>query len=159
MEKIIDALMEQAEDCLREYAKKEVWSQADLEPIKCAVSIYEKLHRIAPMCYEYDGAKESHRSYGMRHMSMPYYAYGDSRRAPRRYEYDGSLTSYRDGGGDDASMRRRSSTSRRGYEEQSMHSVNDRMIACLEGMMDDAASSFERDQILEMINIAKSRSR
>lgn len=151
MEKTFDILMEQAEDCLREYSKKQDWTTNDLCSIRDAVSIYEKLQKIVANsgAHEADGA-DTYRSYGMRHM-VPHYAHGYSDRAPRYYDYDGHLTSY----GDRDSMRRR-----RSYGDmRSTHSIHDRMIANLEGMMDDAKSEYEREQIMEFINLARNRER
>lgn len=155
MEKIIDILMEQAEDCLRKYSEKQNWSPNDLEPIKYAVSIYDKLQNIAMKC-EKDERQDpaSFRSYGMRHMT-PHYSYGrtdTSYRNPRYYEYDGSLTSY---GDREYAMRH---SPRMSYgDTRSTHSIEDRMVASLERMMDEAKSDYERDKILEFINLAKAR--
>ena len=151
MEKTFDILMEQTDDCLREYSKKQNWTPNDLCSIKDAVSIYDKLQRIASNCDALDSTeRETYRSYGMIH-TMPHYAHGYSDRAPRYYDYDGHLTSY----GDRESMRRRRSYG----EPRSTHSIHDRMIANLEGMMDDAKTEYEREQIMEFINLAKSRER
>lgn len=154
MEKILDILMEQSEDCLRKFSEKQTWSTADLEPIRAAVSIYEKLLKIAECCEPDEHTdRSSHRSYGMHHV-IPRHSYGRTYRDPRYYEYDGSLTSYRDGGW---SMRR---GSRRSYGDmRSTHSIEDRMVASLENMMDEAKTDYEREKIMEFINLARSRER
>lgn len=158
MEKTFDTLMEQTEDCLREYSKKKDWNTDDLECIKDAVCIYEKLQKIVMDCGAAEYDRESFRSYGMRniHSGRSYGGYDEEmQRAPRYYEYDGSLTSYRNDG---YSNRRRASRRGRG-DMRSMHSIEDRMVATLENMMDDAGSEYEREKIMEFINLAKDRER
>ena len=93
-----------------------------------------------------------------------------SRRAPRYYDYDGSLTSY----GDEGSKNRDGmqsmvgphypewNSSRRmsyGPNGQSMHSISDRMVQKLESLYDEADSDYERNQIREMVETARSKNR
>jgi hypothetical protein len=175
MEKTIEKLMEQAEECLKEYSKKTEWTAQDVECTKNAVSLYEKLQRILLNKDELEHGSEEEWSArgGMRSHARGRDAMTGrfvSRRAPRYYDYNGSLTSY----GDEGSQNRDGMQSMAGphYPEwnsgrrmsygpndQSMHSISDRMVQKLESLYDEADSDYERNQIREMVETARSKNR
>lgn len=169
MYKTINKLMEQTEECLKEYAKKTEWTQQDVAFAKDAVSMYEKLHRILldkSMLDECDEDEYSNRGDTVSHARGRDATTGRhiSRRAPRYYDYDGHLTSYADGPEmhhNDQSMTNMRMR-RRSYgpnEQRSMHSISDRMVQKLESLYDEADSDYERNQITEMIEAAKGNRR
>lgn len=163
--KVIEKLMEQTEECLKEYAKKTEWNPQDVECAKTAVSMYEKLQNIMINKNELEGS--SNDEWSMRGGMMSHARGRDamgrfvSRRAPRYYDYDGSLTSY----GERSMMNNpeidRDSRWNRsmGDEVRSMHSIGDRMVQSLERLYDETDSEYERNQVREMIEAARNKSR
>ena len=142
MEKIIEKLMEQTEDCLKEYSKKAEWTPQDLECIYKAARTYDTLQTIKMNTGVWEQIKDdvapdrhSERSYPTRHYGTASYGHHASRRGNPLY-YDGYL-SY----GTDASDR----------HMHSAHSINDQMIQRLESLMDQAGSEYERQKVAEVI--------
>lgn len=108
-------------------AKGEISSVAELEITDKAASMLMKIDRYdSGMEYDDDG-------------KSGYYPMMRSGHRPYEGEYYGTLRSYRRG---DSSMMRRNASG---------HSINDRMIARLEAMYDEAESDHERKKIDEEI--------
>lgn len=160
MKKTLYSLTDQLEDCMRRYAEKTDWKPEDVMCVKNAISAYGKIME----CIE-DCEKAEHEGMSMRNYHSMRASMGRGRdmtagryvsRGPRYYEYDGSMTAYRGSGYDD-----RYDTSRMPQSDggRSMHSINDRMIQRLEGMMGEAQNDYEREQIREMIAIAENKNR
>lgn len=165
MEKVIEKLMGQTEECLREYSKKSEWTPQDVEAAKCAVSMYEKLQNILLNMDDLECPKSeeewSARGRGMSHMRGRDATTGRfvSSRAPRYYDYNGSLTSYADKPYMPHSEKMMPRHMSYGPDERSMHSISDRMVQKLETLYDETDSDYERNQVREMIEAARNQNR
>lgn len=164
MEKTLEKLMEQTEDCLKQYAKKPEWTPQDLECAYKAACMYDKLQTIKMNNGVWDQIKGDvlgeKRSYGDH--SNGYYPGGESFARGRdamtgRYVSRRNYPLYYDGYvayGDDASGRSQAGN-RMSYgdtEHRSMHSINDQMIQKLEMLMDQAGSEYERQKVRDIIH-------
>lgn len=175
MEKIIEKLMEQAEDCLKEYSKKPEWTPQDLECAYKAACMYDKLQTIKMNNGIWDQIKDdvmgdeySSRNYPTVRYGTASYARGRdamtgryvSRRGGQSYR-DG-YRSYGDDMGEGGGSSRRSyaggqngGNTSQGYYEgsngRSSHSISDQMVQKLEMLMDQAGSEYERKKVEEVI--------
>lgn len=160
MEKIIEKLMEQAEDCLKEYSKKSEWTPQDLECIYKAVKMYDTLQTIKMNNGIWDQIKDDVMADGRSARNYPTIHYGTASYARGRDAMTGRYVSrrntpvYYDGylsyGDHDTMMH----DDRR---ERSSHSISDQMIQKLEKLMDQAGSDYERKKIEEVIRHIEER--
>ena len=128
-------------------------SPAETEAAKCAVCLMKEMDEVFSgrdmMDDEYSerrGSRMSRRSYSMDNM-MPM----DGRIPYREY----AITSYDNRGGGRGSGNRSSMTNSRRDGRYSGHSINDRMVECLEKLMDSAESDYEAGKVKEMIHFIR----
>ena len=160
MEKIIEKLMEQAEDCLKEYSKKSEWTPQDLECIYKAVKMYDCLQTIKMNNGIWDQIKDDIMADGRSARSFPTIHYGTASYARGRDAATGRYVSrrnnpvYHDGYGPNGEH---DLVMRDDYRTHSSHSISDQMIQRLEGLMDQAGSDYERKKIEEVIRHIEER--
>lgn len=173
MKKTVEKLMEQTEDSLKEYAKKNEWTPTDLECAYKAACLYDKLQTIQMNNGIWDQMQEGTEDTSSKR-SYPHYpnmSYGDhlsyargrdattgryvSRRAYPMYDGyiaygdEESERAYRNDGGSTNGSRSYNRSMRDG---RSMHSINDQMVQKLEGLMDQAGSDYERAKVMDVID-------
>lgn len=129
-------------------------SPAETEAAKCAVCLLNEMDdkfgggEMDEGYSERRGSRMSRRSYSMDNtMSM------DSRVPYREY----AITSYENRGGGNRSSNRSSMAGQRhdSMGRYSGHSINDRMVECLEKLMDSAESDYEASKVKEMIHFIR----
>lgn len=128
-------------------------SPAETEAAKCAVCLLKEMDEefgggeMGEGYSERRGGRMSCRSYSMDNM-MPM----DGRMPYREY----AITSYENRGGGRSSNRSSMAGQRRdGMSRYSGHSINDRMVECLEKLMDSAESDYEASKVKEMIHFIR----
>lgn len=128
-------------------------SPAETEAAKCAVCLLKEMDEefgggeMDEGYSERRGSRMSRRSYSMDNM-MPM----DGRMPYREY----AITSYENRGGGRSSNRSSMAGQRReGMGRYSGHSINDRMVECLEKLMDSAESDYEASKVKEMIHFIR----
>ena len=129
-------------------------SPAETEAAKCAVSLMKEMDEVFSGRDMMDdgyserrGGRMSRRSYSMDGM-MP----ADGRIPYREY----AITSYENRGGGRSSNRSSTTGQRRdSMGRYSGHSINDRMVECLEKLMDSAESDYEASKVKEMIHFIR----
>lgn len=127
MEKRYESIMDLLEKEIDKIIKKGDITPVELESLYKCVCVIEKIKMMEESGEEYsDGYSEAYGRY-----SMPYW---------NQYE-----------GGRSRTSGRYMSRGRRG-NGYSSHSIKDRMIDCLEKMMDEAGSEYERNTVSDWIN-------
>lgn len=130
-------------------------SPAETEAAKCAVCLMNEMDEafsgrdmMDDGYSERRGGRMSRRSYSMDGM-MPM----DGRMPYREY----AITSYENRGGGNRSSNRSSTAGQRrdSMGRYSGHSINDRMVECLEKLMDSAESDYEASKVKEMIHFIR----
>lgn len=141
MKKTLDNLKEMLEEELKKISKKGDLSPTDLEHIEKAVCIIDKIKKIE------DGGYSEGMSYGRMYYDndTTYPGFIDEASYRRgRSPMTGRYVS-RDR---EPNYERMRGTYERGY---SGHSIKDRMISCLEGMVDEAKTDYERKVVMDWI--------
>lgn len=169
MKKIIEKLMEHAEECLKEYSKKEDWQEQEMECAYKAAKLYETLQTIKMNDGIWDEMQGDETSGAYPRMPRVYYNDGMSHMRGRdaatgRYmSREGSMRGYSHDGGqyysDSREYRGERSNDGHSYEDRdnrgvrSMHSIKDRSIDALERMIDSAQTEHERQKISKYIEM------
>lgn len=166
MEKILEKLMDHAEECLKEYSKKDEWHEGEMECAYKAAKLYETLQTIKMNNGIWDEMKGDS---GTSEARMPRIYYGpDSSQMRGRDANTGRYMSranrgYNDYGRDDSYMDRHNMSN--GYYDEgmhgnsnrdgnrSMHSIKDRAIDSLERMFDKAQTDHEKQKLDEFIRL------
>lgn len=125
MEKFYSELKEIAENELKKLAKKGDLSANEVEAAKNAVSLIEKINKIC----NWNMSEEDYSRREDPYRRWEILSYGDRHMMPKPSMMEDSYRT-------------------RGY---SRHSIKDRAISKLEGMMDEAGSDYERDKVREFI--------
>lgn len=124
-------------------------SPAETEAAKCAVCLLKEMdeefggREMDDGYSERRGSRMSRRTYSMDGM-----AYDDGRMPYREY----AITSYDNRG---RSSNRSPMANSRRDGRYSGHSINDRMVECLEKLMDSAESDYEAGKVKEMIHFIR----
>lgn len=138
-------------------------SPAETEAAKCAVCLLKEMDEefgggeMDEGYSERRGGRMSRRSYSMDGRSYDGMMYDDGRVPFREY----AITSYdgrggnRGGGGRNSNRSSMASSRREGTSRYSGHSINDRMVECLEKLMDSAESDYEASKVKEMIHFIR----
>ncbi len=128
-------------------------SPAETEAAKCAVCLMKEMDEVfSGRDMMDDGYSErrsgrmSRRSYSMDNI-MPM----DGRMPYREY----AITSYENRGGGRSNRSTMTNQRRDGSSRYSGHSINDRMVECLEKLMDSAESDYEASKVKEMIHFIR----
>lgn len=153
MKKIIEKLMEHAEECLTECSKKQDWKDEDVECAYTAAKLYKTLQDIKMNSGFIDGIKGEYETSGAR---MPRIYYGEEMSHMRgRDAATGRYVSRGDDHMDDRTSERYYDYRIHGTtsDGRSMHSIKDRAIDCLEKMADNAKTNHERQKLMEFIGM------
>lgn len=134
-------------------------SPAETEAAKCAVCLLKEMDEefgggeMGEGYSERRGGRMSRRSYSMDGRSYDGMMYDDGRIPYREY----AITSYENRGGGNRSSNRSSMAGQRrdSMGRYSGHSINDRMVECLEKLMDSAESDYEASKVKEMIHFIR----
>lgn len=154
---------------LRKIADKGTLNPAEMDVVHKAVESLEKIAKLEKTCEEIKLMKEHPEQYSgayhggmhgyphhMSHPSMPHASYGYNMEwcgtaYPAEYNDMHSGVHHRS-----PTTGRFTSGEYRVKDHYSGHSVNDRMVAELEKMMDNTSSEYERQQILDKIKMIRS---
>lgn len=143
MKKMIEKLMEHAEECLTECSKKQDWHDEDVECAYKAAKLYKTLQEIKMNSGIWE---EMQGDGGTSEARMPRVYYGDehSQMRGRDAATGRYMSRYYD--------ENRHGISNRGGS-RSMHSIKDRAIDSLERMYDTAQTDHERSEVDKFIRL------
>ena len=149
MKKTVEKLMEQTEDCLKEYCKKAEWTPQDLESLYRAVKTYDTLQSILMNNgiwaeIKDDVLRDDHSS-----RTYPTIHYGTASYARGRDAHTGRYVSRRNRPYYDDGVYMEEAWRHDGMH--SSHSISDQMVQKLEALMDQAGSEYEREKVAEVI--------